>query len=130
ADDAGRERRRARRVERDVAHRGEPGLEARVQRVDPCCDSRAAERALECEGLRERPAVLERVEAARRERARGRARVAERRDRRLEGLPAALARPDDPGPARAEKPFVAARAEDVAAKVGQADVLDAEAVDG
>ena len=67
ADEARRDLRRARRDEPDVDMRRQPVLQARRQAVDALGDRRAAERRLPVERLRQRPAVLEGVVAARRE---------------------------------------------------------------
>ena len=102
-------------------------LQPPVQRVDPSLDAPLPDPPVQAKRLCKRPAVLEGMEAARREiasrRAAGRpGSSAPPRARRRSG-------PHEPGPARPEEPLVATRDEEVNTERVDGLVLDAESVD-
>src|SRR4051794_39839385 len=89
-------------------------------------DAIAPELLVQVERLAQRPPMLERMKAAGRvQRALG-SPIAECRNRFAHSVPRAA--PDQPRAARPEDPLVRAADEEVAAQVGDSDVLDAEAV--
>src|SRR5712692_9403132 len=123
-------------MELHVLHLGEPALALIVELVDAARDARFADGLVKAERLAERPAVLERVESARRHARRGRHLVhrqvpphpVEAGDGGARDGPRLELRPEDARAARAEDPFVAAGAEHVAAERRRGLVLDAETV--
>ena len=105
---------------------GQPRLQPPRELVDAGRDPRLADALVEAERLRQRPAVLEGVEAAGRHGGAGRCPRREGRDRRRHRAPGVRPAPDEPGAARPEEPLVAARDEEVAAERADGRVLGAE----
>src|SRR4029453_9485019 len=67
ADETPRERPADGGPQRDATHVGHPRPKPGTEHPNPRFDATASDRLVEPEGLRKRPAMLERVEAARRE---------------------------------------------------------------
>src|SRR4051812_41031492 len=113
-----------------MLHGREAALALFVELVNSLRDARFADAAVKSKSLGERPAVLERVEAARRH-LRGRRYLrsspphpVEARDARRRDRPPRLGRKQDARTARSEQPFVATGREHVATEGGHGLVLD------
>ena len=128
-----------RRPQSDTRVRGQASLELPRQAASALGDSPPPDPHVQVERRRERPAVLERVEAAWGHQWAGRPvrrgvavhpghvrPPVEARDRRLEPAPGRRPSPEQPRPARAEEPLVATGREQVAAELDRRRLLHAE----
>src|SRR5438876_207328 len=142
ADDAGRQRRIARREHFHPGDGCQGLLALGVESRDARGDARSSDAAVKLERFGHRPLVLVGLEAARRDPGRagrsprrmailpGRKRLGavEARDRRAQQRPVLLRRPDDAGAARRKNPLVRARGGEVDAQPGERHILVPESM--